>query len=184
MAALMLLQKGLVSYNESLSTRPLVTKACTSAVTTGLGDLLGQVIARQHRINLHSIARHATFGLLVTGPLAHHFYSLLDRWVPPGGKGAALKRLLLDRLGFAPLLLVLYLYLLARMEGKSHRSAQGETRHKIWPALKMNWKVWTPIQFINVNYIPQKYRSLFGNVVALFWVMYITNKRRQAAKKD
>lgn len=54
--------------------------------------------------------------LFVTGPLAHNFYRMLDLWVPPGRKGAAIKRLLLDRLGFAPLLLVLYFYLMARME--------------------------------------------------------------------
>ncbi|XP_064235634.1 peroxisomal membrane protein 2-like isoform X3 [Aotus nancymaae] len=23
-----------------------------------------------------------------------------------------------------------------------------------WPALKMNWRVWTPVQFININYVP------------------------------
>ncbi|XP_029474868.1 pescadillo homolog isoform X3 [Rhinatrema bivittatum] len=26
-----------------------------------------------------------------------------------------------------------------------------------WKALKMNWKVWTPFQFINVNYVPVQY---------------------------
>lgn len=36
---------------------------------------------------------------------------------------------------------------------------------------------------VRTNWIPSppQYRSLFANVVALFWIMYLTNKRRQAA---
>lgn len=64
------------------------------------------------------------------------------------------------------------IFCVSSAQGKSHRTAQGETRHKIWPALKMNWKVWTPIQFINVNYIPQKVRVLCQPPFAHFrhWV--------------
>uniref|UniRef100_A0A0P4WKL9 Peroxisomal membrane protein 2 n=1 Tax=Scylla olivacea TaxID=85551 RepID=A0A0P4WKL9_SCYOL len=184
MMVLSVLQKGLISYNGCLASHPLVTKSCTSAVTAGLGDYLGQLISRQHTVDLCSIARYATFGLLVTGPLAHHFYLLLDHLVRPGERGAAIKRLLIERFGFAPLLLFLSFYLLSRMEGKSHTGALREVRVKWFPTLKMNWKVWTPIQYINVNHVPQQYRSLFANFVALFWIMYLANKRRQAVKKD
>lgn len=184
MVVLSVLQKGLTSYNGCLVSHPLVTKACTSAVTASLGDYLGQIISQQRTIDLRSVGRYAVFGLLVSGPLAHNFYLLLDRLVPPGRRGAAIKRLLIDRLGFAPLLMFLSFYLLARMEGKSHNVAQEEVRQKFWSALKMNWRVWTPVQYININYVPQQYRSLFANIVALFWIMYITNKRRQATKKE
>ncbi|KAG0716489.1 Peroxisomal membrane protein 2 [Chionoecetes opilio] len=184
MVVVSVLQRGLTSYNGCLASHPLLTKACTSAVTASLGDYLGQIISHRPTTDLRSMARYATFGLVVTGPLAHHFYSLLDRLVPHGQQGAALKRLLLDRLGFAPLIMFLSFYLLARMEGKSHARAQGEVRQRLWSALKMNWRVWTPVQYININYVPQQYRSLFANVFALFWIMYLTNKRRQAMEKE
>ncbi|XP_045135554.1 peroxisomal membrane protein 2-like [Portunus trituberculatus] len=183
MVVVSVLQKGLTSYNGCLASQPLVTKSCTSAITAALGDYLGQLISRQHAVDLRSIARYATFGLLVTGPLAHNFYLFLDRLVRPGVKGAAIKRLLIERLGFAPLLVFLSFYLLSRMEGKSHAAAMMEVRMKWFPTLKMNWRVWTPIQYFNVNYVPQQYRSLFANFVALFWIMYLANKRRQAVKK-
>ncbi|KAK8385126.1 hypothetical protein O3P69_012130 [Scylla paramamosain] len=35
-----------------------------------------------------------------------------------------------------------------------------------------------------VSHACLKYRSLFANFVALFWIMYLANKRRQAVKKD
>ncbi|XP_071513301.1 peroxisomal membrane protein 2 [Panulirus ornatus] len=184
MVVLSILEKGVHSYNGCLFAQPLLTKACTSAFTGALGDFLGQLITKQPSINLFSIARYASFGFVVTGPMAHHFYKMLDKVVPASVWGAAFKRLLLDRLLFAPLLLLLSLYLLSKLEGKSHRTCMGEVRLKYWAALKMNWKVWTPVQYININYIPQQYRSLFANVVAIFWIIYLTNKRRQAAAKN
>lgn len=60
--------------------------------------------------------QHILNRLLVTGPLAHNFYKMLDKVVPPYAWAAAWKRLLIDRLGFAPLLLLLSFYILSRME--------------------------------------------------------------------
>nr|XP_053632446.1 peroxisomal membrane protein 2-like [Cherax quadricarinatus]XP_053632454.1 peroxisomal membrane protein 2-like [Cherax quadricarinatus] len=181
MVVVSVINNGLHYYNEFLYVRPLLTKACTSAFTGALGDFLGQLITKQPSINYCSIARYAGYGFVVTGPLAHHFYKMLDKVVPTTAWGAAFKRLLIDRLMFSPLLLLLSLYLLSRLEGKSHRTCAKEVQLKYWAALKMNWKVWTPVQYININYVPQQYRSLFANVVAIFWIIYLTNKRRQAA---
>ncbi|KAG7169996.1 peroxisomal membrane protein 2-like [Homarus americanus] len=181
MVVLSVLDRGLRTYNGCLYAQPLLTKACTSAFTGALGDFLGQLITRQPSINFYSMARYASFGFFVTGPLAHNFYKKIDKLVPATERGAAIKRLLVDRLMFAPLLLLLSLYLLSRLEGKSHRTCANEIQLKYWAALKMNWKVWTPVQYININYIPQQYRSLFANCVAVFWIIYLTNKRRQAA---
>ncbi|XP_064110616.1 peroxisomal membrane protein 2-like [Macrobrachium nipponense] len=182
MTVLSVLENGLQVYNLSLYRNPLITKATTSAITCALGEILSQLITKQPKISLQSASRYAVFGFVVTGPLAHYFYKFLEKVVPPTSKGASLKRLLLDRLGFAPLLLLLSLYVLSRMEGKSHLTCQKELQMKYWTALKMNWKVWTPIQFINVNYVPQEYRVLFANFIAIFWIMYIGMKRRQAAE--
>ncbi|KAK7172796.1 hypothetical protein R3I93_002808 [Phoxinus phoxinus] len=44
--------------------------------------------------------------------------------------------------------------------------------------MKMNWKVWTPFQFININYIPVQFRVLFANLVALFWYAYLASVRK------
>ncbi|TNN21620.1 Peroxisomal membrane protein 2 [Liparis tanakae] len=42
----------------------------------------------------------------------------------------------------------------------------------------MNWKVWTPFQFININFVPVQFRVLFANMVALFWYAYLASVRR------
>ena len=40
-------------------------------------------------------------------------------------------------------------------QGQPHEVALARIKETYWMALKMNWKVWTPLQYINVKYIPQ-----------------------------
>ena len=40
-------------------------------------------------------------------------------------------------------------------QGQPNEVALTRIRETYWPALKMNWEVWTPLQYINVKYIPQ-----------------------------
>ncbi|CAL4129298.1 unnamed protein product, partial [Meganyctiphanes norvegica] len=183
MGVLSKLTDGIQAYNGCLVAQPLATKMCTSAVSSLLGDLLGQIINGQ-RINSVSLAKYALYGFVITGPLTHNFYKYLDRLVPPGPSVAVLKRMLIDRLLFAPFFLLVTLYVLARLEGKSHRDTAKEVKLKYWMVLVTNWKVWTPFQYININYIPAQYRSLFANLVAIGWMVYLANKRRQATTKN
>ena len=53
-----------------------------------------------------------------------------------------------------------------------------------WPMFKANLKFWVPLQYINVNYVPQIYRVLFANVCAFFWIVIMAIKRRRAALRE
>ncbi|KAJ4941959.1 hypothetical protein JOQ06_011830 [Pogonophryne albipinna] len=48
-------------------------------------------------------ARYATFGFLITGPVSHIFYQLMEVWMPATDPLCIVKRLLLDRLIILPL---------------------------------------------------------------------------------
>lgn len=37
---------------------------------------------------------------------------------------------------------------------KGWEDFEQKVRGSYWTALKMNWKVWTPFQFININFVP------------------------------
>lgn len=39
-------------------------------------------------------------------------------------------------------------------QAKGWENFEKKVRGTYWTALKMNWKVWTPFQFINVNFVP------------------------------
>ncbi|KAI1901019.1 hypothetical protein AGOR_G00055840 [Albula goreensis] len=122
--------------------------------------------------------RFAIYGLCVTGPLSHYFYQLIELLLPTTVPYCMLKRLLLDRLIFAPAFLLLFFFIMNILEGRTFSAFQGKVRAGYWPALKMNWKVWTPFQFININYVPVQFRVLFANLVALFWYAYLASVRK------
>jgi hypothetical protein len=59
--------------------------------------------------------------------------------IAPGGSFPALRKLLIDRLCFAPPFLVLFFLGTATFEGKSPREAWRLLRVRFWPALQTNW---------------------------------------------
>ncbi|XP_051017722.1 peroxisomal membrane protein 2 isoform X2 [Acomys russatus] len=119
---------------------------------------------------------HSRFS--VTGPLSHYLYIFMEYWVPPEVPWASVKRLLLDRLLFAPAFLLLFFFIMNLLEGKDVNTFVAKMRSGFWPALQMNWRMWTPLQFINVNYVPLQFRVLFANMAALFWYAYLASLRK------
>lgn len=116
-----------------------------------------------------------SMGFFFTGPLGHFFYLLMERWIPSEVPLAGIKRLLLDRLLFAPAFLSLFFLVMNFLEGQDTAAFAAKMKSGFWPALRMNWRVWTPVQFININYIPVQFRVLFANLVALFWYAYLAS---------
>ena len=53
---------------------------------------------------------------LVNGPLIHHFYVYLEKILPKNQPNAQIKRVLFDRLVFAPPFLLIFLYYVAIVE--------------------------------------------------------------------
>ncbi|KAJ8415284.1 hypothetical protein AAFF_G00422640 [Aldrovandia affinis] len=177
----------LQQYLLLLKKYPILTKSVTSGILSALGNLLSQTLERRKNIkdgsskkdvDLLGPARFAIYGLCVTGPLSHYFYQLLELLLPSTVPYCTLKRLLLDRLVFAPAFLLLFFFVMNALEGRTFSAFQGKVRAGYWPALKMNWKVWTPFQFININYVPVEFRVLFANLVALFWYAYLASVRK------
>ncbi|KAJ8263678.1 hypothetical protein COCON_G00161350 [Conger conger] len=177
----------LQQYLLLLKKYPILTKSVTSGILSALGNLLSQALESRKKkadgnlkkdINILGPARFAVYGLCFTGPLSHFFYQLLELLFPSTVPYCMVKRLLLDRLVFAPAFLLLFFFIMNVLEGRTISAFQGKVRAGYWTALKMNWKVWTPIQFININYVPVQFRVLFANMVALFWYAYLASVRK------
>lgn len=56
------------------------------------------------------------FRLLITGPVSHLFYQLMEVWIPTTDQFCVVKRLLLDRLIFAPGFLLLFYFVMNILE--------------------------------------------------------------------
>ncbi|KAM4616498.1 peroxisomal membrane protein 2 [Polymixia lowei] len=177
----------LQQYLMLLKKYPILTKSVTSAILTALGNLLSQILEANKKvkdgnpvkeIDTAGTTRYAIYGLFVTGPVSHYFYQLMEVWMPSTDPYCIVKRLLLDRLIFAPGFLLLFYFVMNILEAKGWLDFQKKMKSSYWTALKMNWKVWTPFQFININFVPVQFRVLFANVVALFWYAYLASVRK------
>ncbi|KAF1389129.1 hypothetical protein PFLUV_G00070260 [Perca fluviatilis] len=177
----------LQQYLVLLKKYPILTKSVTSGILTALGNLLSQFLearkkakngAQVNEIDTAAAARYAIYGLFITGPLSHYFYQLMEVWMPSTDPLCLVKRLLLDRLVFAPGFLLIFYFVMNILEAKGWTDFEKKMRGSYWTALKMNWKVWTPFQFININFVPVQFRVLFANMIALFWYAYLASVRK------
>uniref|UniRef100_A0A2C9LRX2 Peroxisomal membrane protein 2 n=1 Tax=Biomphalaria glabrata TaxID=6526 RepID=A0A2C9LRX2_BIOGL len=178
-----LLIRAFHQYLRLLHERPVVTKAATNAVVSGLGNIISQYLApdptAKGRINWKSVFAYISFGFFVNGPLIHHFYAFLEKLFPKDTPNAKWKKVLFDRLIFAPPFLLIFLYYVSIVEGHGNKGAVKRIKDTYWMILKLNLSVWSIVQYINMNYIPLKFRTVFGNFCALIWMIFISIKRRQ-----
>ncbi|XP_020505406.2 peroxisomal membrane protein 2 [Labrus bergylta] len=177
----------LQQYLFLLKKYPILTKSVTSGILSTLGNLLSQVLEARKKakngapvdeIDTAAATRYALYGLFITGPVSHYFYQLMELWMPTTDPFCIVKRLLLDRLIFAPGFLLIFYFVMNILEAKGWGDFEKKMRASYWTALKMNWKVWTPFQFININFVPVEFRVLFANMVALFWYAYLASVRK------
>ncbi|KAM4577262.1 peroxisomal membrane protein 2-like [Odontesthes bonariensis] len=177
----------LQQYLILLKKYPILTKSVTSGILSALGNLLSQILearkkaksgAGVNEIDVAGATRYAVYGFFITGPVSHFFYQLMEAWIPTTDSLCVVKRLLLDRFIFAPGFLLIFYFVMNILEAKGWEDFEKKMRISYWTALKMNWKVWTPFQFININFVPVQFRVLFANMIALFWYAYLASVRK------
>lgn len=177
-----LLRRALKNYARLLKERPVLTKACTSASAGALGSIVSQILTMKGQpyssINWKNVGAYALAGFLWVGPSVHHFHAWLERTFPKSAENSAIKKLMTDRIFFCPTFLFVYIYMLSIFEGLGSEVAYEKLKLGFWPALLINWKAWTPLQYINVKYIPQQYRLPFMSIMGFLWTVYIALKTK------
>ncbi|XP_041977558.1 PXMP2/4 family protein 3 [Aricia agestis] len=172
------------SYLQNLYLHPVRTKSITSCVVGTAGSIASQVVAGDS-LKLDPILAFGLYGLLFGGSIPHYFYEFLDRLFPYRTTAFPLaKKLLFERLIFAPFMQAFSLYTLARLEGKNHRAAMKQLISLYQTVLEANWKWLTLFQVVNLAFVPPMLRVLFMNLVGFGWAMYVASKRRQNQNKN
>ncbi|KAK3710507.1 hypothetical protein RRG08_021322 [Elysia crispata] len=183
-----LLTRAFKEYVRLLAERPVITKAVTNSIISAFGNVVSQILAPDPttggKINWRSVFAYSSFGFLVNGPLIHHFYAYVEKILPKDKPNVAIKRVLFDRFVFAPPFLLLFLYYVAIVEGAGNEGAVRKIKETYWLILKLNWAVWSFVQYFNMNYVPLKFRTVFGNLCALVWMITISVLRRRMAAKQ
>lgn len=124
------LTRVLQQYLSLLKNYPIITKSVTSGILSALGNLLSQGLeyrksnkenSPKKEINVLGPVHFAIFGLFITGPASHYFYHLLEVLFPNTVPYCLIKRLLLERLIFAPAFLLLFYVVMNALEVMFHR---------------------------------------------------------------
>jgi len=176
-------------YMEELERRPLVTKMWSSGIILALGDYLAQKI-EQHKnkskdsIDPKRLAVYAIFGALISAPLLHIMYELLDHKLPmphgnlfshpPGWKRKVAGHLLFDQTVIEVLWLMSFFAGTKLLEGHTVQDMVQSIRRDFPPALVDAWKIWPALQLFNFSLVPVNLRVLMVSFIDVGWTAYLS----------
>eukprot|EP00946_MAST-07B_sp_MAST-7B-sp1_P002903 g2903.t1 len=164
------------AYLRLLERHPLPTKALTSMLIVGVGDIGCQVVLGEEGAKF-DWKRFVTFTFLggaLVGPTLHFWYGFLNKIVPGVGTAAALKRLAIDQTIFAASFIPVFMTSAMILEGNELSSIPPAIRREWFPALLANWSLWIPGNFVNFRFVTPRLQVLFANLVALGWNAYLS----------
>jgi len=127
----------------------------------------------------------------VLGPMAHFWYSWLDRRIPIKSGKAVIKKILYDQSIASPLFSFTFITGMNKLEGNSLRHGVDEFLEKFPIIYAVDWCVWPPTQAINFWVLPTRFRVMYVYMVDFVWYTfnsYIKHKKshdsRKISKKD
>lgn len=131
------------AYNTNLDKYPILTKALTSLVGFFLGDLIAQKFLGEKGADLDKwrLARMASFGFLIHGPIGHYFYSNLDRLIVGKSATKVASKVFVDQICWAPIFTAIFFGYLGIAERKSPDQVVQKVRNDTWSGVKASWKV-------------------------------------------
>eukprot|EP00388_Colpodella_angusta_P025333 GDKK01002324.1.p1 GENE.GDKK01002324.1~~GDKK01002324.1.p1 ORF type:complete len:138 (+),score=12.87 GDKK01002324.1:1-414(+) len=129
-------------------------------------------------VSLRRMAVFASYGLVVTGPFFHWWYGVLEKNVSamklPSSYLVTLVKVAITQIVMTPPFLVFTLaYIKYFLSFDTHETVMA-VKKTFAVALLTNYKVWTVAQAVNFQVVPLDYRVLFGNMIALWWNVYLS----------
>ncbi|KAL1927678.1 hypothetical protein VTP01DRAFT_3499 [Rhizomucor pusillus] len=178
----------LVWYLTQLATNPLRTKAVTNGVLNGCQEMTAQKLSGMQR-DVKRILQMAVYGLLVSGPLNHLLYEIMNRlFAGKSPKQAKIGQLLFSNLVISPTMNSVYISVMTILAGaRSFKQIKAAVRNGLLSMQKVSWVV-SPIALIFAqNFLPQYTWVPFFNIVAFVFGTYMNTmikKRRLQAEKE
>lgn len=189
------------AYNNLLKTHPYKTNMVSTGVFFGLGDCLAQALFPHHidddvnkgtEFHYQRTIRASVYGLLIFAPLSVKWHRLTLPYLKSPFMLAArrarltpthidvhdnLFRLALDAF-LMPGLVWIPLYNTAMSALAMHEDpfkvATDKLRNNWWNVLRASWTVWTPLQLVNLFFVPVHLRIVLANIWSIGWNCYLS----------
>jgi len=169
-------------YVSKLERQPLTAKGLTAGLLSIISEALSRTISGKKVVAQPTAYTKQFFlGLLWRSPLLHFWLCLLNRmfttWDSKRLK-TVLVKIMVHESFYDPFFLTTYMYLLGRLDGRSHRDLIVHVKANFVPAMKWQWKVWPLIQVINFLYIPSQLSVGYIQCVSVIMNALITLRAR------
>lgn len=166
-------------YLDLLESSPMLTRCVTCAVLNGVGDMFSQLLVEQQAFDAKRCATFTILGLVFVGPVLTTWYGVLAKIVTAPGTAGVLASVAIDQLLFAPLFIATFMSVLTTIEGQP-QNIMPKLKQDLVDAVKVNWMLWVPAQYVNFQFVPPNLRVLAVNVVALVWNCYMSFQSHKA----
>lgn len=157
-----------------------VTNTATGGLFAAVGDVLQQT-AQQARAGANKKIKHdwhRTGRMLVVGLSLglpqHCWYTWLDRILPGVSMLKVTKKIFLDQLILAPVVLCSFFMVSGLLERHSLQQSWKEVQNKFAMVYKIDCAVWPPLQLINFLYVSPTYRVLYVNTTNVAWNIFLS----------
>ncbi|XP_068609902.1 protein Mpv17 [Brachionichthys hirsutus] len=167
------------SYKGLMAKHPWTVQIVTAGSLVGVGDVVAQQLIERRGLARHNVQRTAkmmSIGFFFVGPVIGGWYNVLDRLVVGGTKTSALKKMLVDQLGFAPCFLASFLWISGALNGLTVEENTNKLKRDYMDALISNYALWPTVQIANFYFTPLHYRLAVVQIVAIGWNSYLTWK--------
>ncbi|KAM4712763.1 mitochondrial inner membrane protein Mpv17 [Anableps anableps] len=167
------------SYQTLMTKYPWSVQIVTAGSLVGVGDVISQQLIERRGLAHHNVRRTArmmSIGFFFVGPVIGSWYKVLDRLVVGGSKSAAMKKMLVDQLCFAPCFLGAFLCISGALNGLTVEENIAKLKRDYTDALISNYYLWPPVQIANFYFVPLHHRLAVVQIVAVAWNSYLTWK--------
>ncbi|KAH8299917.1 hypothetical protein KR044_007392, partial [Drosophila immigrans] len=163
----------------NMSLAILAREGLNAAIIMGAGDVIAQLAIQKKSFkdyNIGRTARFATIGFCVVGPTLRKWFTTLDGLVakeqPPLQR--AVKKMLIDQAGFAPIFTLCLSYLVPFVNGEAHKDIIQRIRENNFMVMARSYMLWPMAQIINFTIIPLNFQVLYVQLIALIWNCYLS----------
>ncbi|KAF6173280.1 hypothetical protein GIB67_026975 [Kingdonia uniflora] len=180
-------KKGWEQYMLQLQLHPLITKAITAGVLSGISDSIAQKLSGFQNLQLKRLLLKVLVGFAYMGPFGHFFHKWMDK-IFKGKKDTktVAKKVLLEQLTSSPwnnLLFMLYFGMV--VEGRPLVQVKSKIKTD-YPSVQLtawmiewfNEQFWPIVGWVNYRYMPLQLRVIFHSVVACCWGIFMNLRAR------
>ncbi|KAI9031673.1 hypothetical protein CLU79DRAFT_729587 [Phycomyces nitens] len=164
----------LVMYLAQLAANPLRTKAITSSVLAGCQEAAAQKLSGQKQIDKR-VLHMAAYGLLISGPLNHFLYEIMNKlFAGKTGNKVKVGQLLFANLIISPIMNTVYVSTMAILAGStSLAQVKQAVKNSLLSMQKVSWVISPVSMTVAQTFLPQATWVPFFNLIAFFFGTYV-----------